>query len=902
MRWLRWLRFFRRRQWDGERAAELDAYLEQETADNIARGMSAADARRAAHARLGNPAQIREEIYRMNSLGWIETVWQDVRYAWRALLKNPGFTAVALLSLALGVGASTAIFSVVYGVLISPYPYAKPGEIWAPEVHDLKNPKRIRGAEKMRDYVEIRKLPAFRDAMATLPESRLLTGGRGPENFTAPSLTANAFQFLGVAPVIGRTIMPSDIRADGQAEPVIVLSYKAWQRLFDGKDSALGQTMTLNDQAYTVIGVMPPRFGWFTDTGGWLAMPEDARDNRNVLGIFRLREGLGPKTAEAQLQALHLRLADAHPDDYPRSGFTTRLANYLDVTSASGEMESSLRTLFGAVGFLLLIACANVANLQLARGTARAQEIAVRMSIGAGRGRLLRQLLTESMALAAAGGALGVLLALGLTRAVGVLMPESYVPNEARVAVNGYALAFTAAVSILTGILFGLAPAVKCSRPNLVDALKDAGRVSGAGAGGRVRQMLVVAEIALSAVLLMGASLTARQFVKMQATDVGFRADRVLMLGLPLSPKRYATYEQRRAFAERALVAVSDLPGVQSAAIGNGGMPFGGGQSTYSIGGQRTTDARLLLNLVSADYAQTLGIPLRAGRALTRQEVARAEPLALINESASKLWPAGTSAIGKQIHLDLLEHPGAVLTPEHLTPEVTIVGILADTRNAGLRSPTDPAVYLPYTMLAPPARTLAVRTSMPPLSLLSGVRERIRGIDAEIPLNRPLTLEDILGLEVEQPRFNMAVFGFFGFLGLALAAVGIYSMLLQRGAADARDRHPHGAGGGARGGALTGAVVGREADGDRDRAGACGKPGAGARAAQRGVRSARHRRAGARGSDRAAGSGGARGMRDSGAARGETRSDACAAAAIGTAGEHFERARWVNPLRACEYG
>lgn len=772
-----WLRFLRRKEWDEERARELASYLEHETAENLLRGMTADEARAAAVRKLGNPLQIREEIYTMNSLGLAETLWQDVRYAVRVLAKSPGSTAVSLLSLALGIGATTAIFSVIYGVVISPYPYARPGEIWAPAILTAKNPDVPFSFHHIRDYVEIKKLPAFAEAMATLPEGRLLTGSHAPENFTTVSMTANAFQFLGVPPVLGRTFQLSDAGVNGVPAPVIVLTFKAWNRLFDSSPDALGQKVILNDEAFTVIGVMPPRFGWYTNDGGWVVLPENPADSRGAAAIFRLKPGVSARAAEEQLQALQLELAKAHPDDFPKTAFTTKLRNYLDVTVASGEMQSSLKLLLGAVGFLLLIACANVANLQLARATGRAHEISVRMSVGAARGRLLRQLLTESMVLSLAGGVAGVLLAIGITKAVVLLMPEFYVPNEARITVNGYVLAFSAAVSLLTGILFGLAPAIRSSRPDLVDALKDAGRTSGSGAGGRMRDVLVVVEIALSVVLLMGASLAIRGFQHLLTVDPGFQADRVLMTGLSLPPRKYATYAERIRFADRVLADVAAIPGVQSVAIGNGGLPYAGGRTTYTIEGQAKDESRqLAMNLISSGYAKTLGIPLLAGRDLSRQEIAHTEPVALVNEAAAKLWPAGVNPIGARVHLDFFDKPD-VPAPPSSTPVVTIVGVIANTRNDGLRSPTLPAVYIPYTLLAPRGRMLAVRTQGEPMRFLNAVRERVQGIDREQPLGRPITLEEVMGQETAQPRFNMALFGFFGFLGLALAAIGIYSML-----------------------------------------------------------------------------------------------------------------------------
>jgi predicted permease len=707
----------------------------------------------------------------------MSSLWQDVRYAIRVLGKSRGPTLVALCSLALGIGATSAIFSVIYGVLISPYPYARPGEIWAPAILDAKRPDVPFSPHHLEDYAEAKKLAAFADAMATLPENRLLTGDHAPENFQAISITANAMQFLGVPAILGRTILPSDTGPNGEPAPVIVLSFKAWSRLFDRSPDALGKKLVLNGEPFTVIGVMPPRFGWWTGQGGWIILPERPGDKRNVAAIFRLKPGVSAGAAGEQLHALHLRLAQLRPGNFPKNGFTTRLRNYLDITVASGEMQSSLRLLFGAVGFLLLIACANVANLQLARATARAHEISLRMALGAARGRLLRQLLTESVVLSLAGGVAGMLLAIGITKAVVALMPEFYVPNEARITVNAWVLLFSAAVSVLTGILFGLAPAIRSSRPDLVSALKDAGRTSGGSAGGRMRDGLVVAEIALSVVLLMGASLTIRGFQQLLSVDPGYQASRVLMAGLQLPPNRYTTYEERMRFSERVLEGAATIPGVESAALGNGGLPYAGGRSTYSIPGQPKDESRQVsVNLVSAAYAATLGIPLRAGRELTRQEVAHAEPVALVNQAAAKLWPAGAGPIGSRVRLDLLEKPDAP-APASGTPVVTVVGIIGDTRNDGLRSPTVPAVYVPYTLLATRNRMLALRTKSDPMSALSALRERIREIDKEQPLGRPITLDEVLGQETVQPRFNMALFSFFGFLGLALAAIGIYSML-----------------------------------------------------------------------------------------------------------------------------
>jgi len=704
----------------------------------------------------------------------LEPLSRDLNYAVRSFRRSPAFVLVALLSLTLGIGATSAIFSVIYGVLIAPYPYARPDEIWAPEVRAVDG----RGGhgyslDELRSLTEV---PAFSDVMATSMETVLMTGDLAPESFNGVLLSGNAFNFLGVPPVTGRTIQPTDIRSDGQAEPVVVLSHKLWLRLFEGNPSAVGQTLRLNGRPHTIVGVMPPRFGWYGSEGFWLPLSPTRTDLPFVNPIVRLAPGVSKAAAEAQLSALNKRLALEKPAAFPPSGFTTVLRNYLDVTVASGEMQTSLRLLLGAVAFLLLIACANVANLQLARGTARAREMAVRMSIGAGRGRLLRQLLTESVLLSLAGGVLGVLFAFGAIRSIVSLMPEFYVPNESRVTINNPVLLFSLAVSLLTGIAFGLVPALQTSRPDLTDALK-AGRSTGAGAhGGRTRNLLVVVEVALSVVLLVSAGLTVRTFFAIQNIDVGIRADRVLIVGVPLPPAKYATLEERNRFAEDLLERVGNLPGVEAATFG---LPFGGPQSPFAILGQPPDDSkRIMINLAGADHLRTFGMALRRGRMFDAAEVRRGDRVAVVNEAALSLWPAGEDPVGARVRLGVLERPPArTLADTARAPEVTIIGVIGNTRNAGLRAAPLPVVVLPYSVIAPLQRPLAVRTAGDPNLLLNPVRAQVRAMDTDQPLGRPITLSEALGQEVVQPRFTMALFSAFAALGLALAAAGIYSVL-----------------------------------------------------------------------------------------------------------------------------
>jgi putative ABC transport system permease protein len=759
---------------------EMRKHIECEIQENIASGMPPPEARYAALKKFGNVTLAKEESREIWGWIWLERLWQDLRYAIRGFAKSPVFTAVALLSLLLGIGISTSLFSVVYGVLIAPYPYAKPNEIWAPAVLAPKEKPRGWHSYSRREYTEIQKLPAFADVMATTYEPVLLTGDSSPQSFDGVLLTGNAFHFIGVPPLIGRTIQPFDISPSGEPAPVVVLSYGFWQQMFNGNPDAIGKQLVLNDVPHTVIGVMPPRFGWYTNDAFWLPIRMNLDDESSTNVIMRLKPGVSKEAAEEQLQNLNVHLAAEKPQNFPRDSFRTQLLNYMDITAASGEMSSSLHLLSLAVGFLLLIACVNVANLQLARTTTRRREIAVRLSLGAGRARLIRQLLTENVLLSLFGGVLGVAFALAATRIMAVLIPQDYIPNEARITVNGYVLLFSFVVSVLTGIMFGLAPAIRCSRPDLAESLKDGSRgMSGSLKGQAIRTWLVVAEVALSVILLAGAVLAIRGFTGLMKINPGFQPQKTLMLDVPLDPKRYQTFEQRNTFDRELLENVVNLPGVESAAIGNGGLPFGGPRSTYSLEGQPAAEhKRIVVGLISSNYLRTLGIPLKRGRQMTLQEVTDADHLAMINQAAAKLW-AGEDPLGKRINVDLLTNPGAsqVLVPSASNQELTVVGIMSDTKNQGLRDVTLPAVYVPYTLLAPTSRRLAIRTTGEPLNILNAIRQRVSEMDKQLPLGHPITLQQILGFETVEPRFNMALFSCFAGLGLALAAAGIYSVI-----------------------------------------------------------------------------------------------------------------------------
>jgi putative ABC transport system permease protein len=774
------------KRWEARRErleGEMQEHIDLETQENIDAGMSPGEARQAAIRRFGNVANAGDQSREAWGWLWPERLWQDVRFALRTFKKNSGFTAVALLSLMLGIGASIALFSVVYGVLIAPYPYAKPDQIWAPAVLGPKDAVHGWHWYSQREMAEIQKLPAFADTMATSVKPVMMTGGINPENFYGVFLTGGSFNFLDVKPLVGRTIQPFDIGPGGEPAPVVVLSYGFWQRFFSGDPHAIGRTVTLDDVPRTIIGVMPPRFGWWTNESFWLPLRTDPKDPSGLAVILRLAPGVTQHAAEQQLNQLNVRFAAERPNDYPKGQLRTVLLNYMDITVASGDMSQSLHLLLAAVGLLLLIACVNVANLQLARTTGRAREIAMRIAIGAGRGRLIRQLLTESVLLSVVGGMLGVLFALGATRLIVALIPPDYVPNEARITINGYVLLFSLGVSMLTGILFGLAPALRSSRPDLVGTLKDGGGgATGSVHGRAMRSWLVVAEISLSVILLAGASLAVRGFVQVLHTDPGFQPERVLRIDMTLAPKRYPTWQQRNALDRNLLESVTNLPGVQAAEIGNEGLPYTGWQSSFTIGGQPRADGRkVALALISSRYPQTLGIPLKRGREFTETEIESGMRVALINESAARLWPAGQDPVGRSMQIDDLaqppDNPQIVIAAPGMAAGVTIVGVIGDIRNAGLADPAFPAVYLPYTLYAPPQRELAVRTAGDPLAIVNAVRLKARDLDKDLAIGKPHTLDERLGEETQQPRFNMALFSTFAGLGLVLAAIGIYSVI-----------------------------------------------------------------------------------------------------------------------------
>jgi predicted permease len=707
------------------------------------------------------------------------SIIQDTRYALRMLLKSRTSTAIAVLSLALGIGATTAIFSVVYAVLIDPYPYAGAERIGGAHVLNAKGDNYI--AYTMAEYVEMQ-------ASAKSVESMILNNRRSvvmtaaglPEAVIQEDFSPNAFEFFGVPALFGRTFSPRDADTGSKDETVAVLSYLFWQRHFAGRRDVLGQHIRLNDKFFTVIGVLPVRFTW---NDADVYVPIEHPDAQERFGmVLKVKPGIPRQQVNAEFQSFHEKFAKAAPTYvYPEAPFRTEFMSVNE--GILGKFANTLLALLAAVGFLLLIACANVANLLLARSSARQGEIAVRVALGAGRRRVIQQLLTESVILSVVGGALGTGLAYGGVKAIVALMPEYSVPHEAVIAINVPVLCFAMAASVLTGILFGLAPALQLSRPNQATFLKVAGRDSGAGAAGhRLRNVLIVSEVALSLVLLTGAALASAGMLELTKQKLGYQPEGVLTMYVFTPADHYPQWSQRQVLFGNIIEQLRRLPGAESVAASLTGVPpYSGAPSTFNIDGLAPTGAKIRVNLVSEGYFSTMGIPLLKGRYFDAADVTRVNPVAVVTEDlVRKYFPAGQDPMGRQVSLDLFtgpQPPNFTKSPQN--PHVfQIVGICATTRNSGLRDGPEPAVYLPFSTIAPPGMMFAIRsTKADPLALSEGARQAVSAVDPTQPIAFVHTLDYFLRTETAYPRFAMFLFGIFGAIGLTLACTGIFSVV-----------------------------------------------------------------------------------------------------------------------------
>ncbi len=708
----------------------------------------------------------------------MQSFWQDLRYGVRMLIKKPGFTLIAVLTLALGIGANTAIFTVINAALLRPLPY--------PDAEQLV----VVATTMRRDTVEVRATSyldftdwqdqntVFERIAARVSTSFTLTGGAGPENVNGELVSADYFPLLRAQAAKGRTFLPDEDRTP-DTHRVAVVGYGLWQRRFGGAPSLVGQTIRLNDADYTVVGIMPDGFRGVSDQSEiWLPVMMVSsvrsvdhlrqRDQRWLSAVARVKPGVTLAQAQTDMDAIMKRLEQAYPDENKNRGARVTMLH----DRFFGSIQLTLWILLGAVGCVLLIACANVANLQLQRAAGRASEMAIRLALGAIPRRLIRQLLTESLLLALIGGGLGVLLAMWSLDFLVKLSPVTF-PSFVKLTIDARVLGFSLLISVLTGAMFGLAPAMQAARPALSETLKAGGRNASSGSGrNRLLSSLVVSEIALSLTLLIGAGLMIRSLQRLQAVDPGFNTDKLLTMWVSLPAQRYQR-DQMADFSQRLLEGLQSLPGAQSVALASD-LPLSGstsagpidldGSSAASVDGE----IRMYRHRVTPGFFSTLSIPIIRGRDFTNADHAQAPRAVIISEAlARRYWP-NENPIGKR-----LREAGAD------NPWWSIVGVAAEVKYRGLpQNPNaDPDVYFPLMQRPNGNINLAIRASVDPESLAPAVRGVLQKLDPDLAAYGVTTMAERVANQSTQSRFSAWLLSIFGALALALAAIGIYSVM-----------------------------------------------------------------------------------------------------------------------------
>jgi predicted permease len=747
---------------------EIEGHLRMAIRDRVERGETPEQAEAAARREFGNETLVREVTREMWGWVWLRQLGQDLRYGLRTMRRAPGFAVVAIFTLALGIGANTAIFSVVNAVLLRPLPYRDPARL-VTVLHDGWKPV---APANFLDWREQSR--SFESIAAAQLWSLTMTGRERPEQLDVLQTTAEMFHVLGVDAALGRTF------ADGEDRPgrehVVVLSHGFWQRRFGGAPDAVGRQVTLDGEPYTIVGVMPPDFQfapfWATHAEAWVPLDFGRRVNDRrgqSLRVFaRLKPGVTQGQAQAEMENLNRRLAEQHPTE--NEGLTVSVDPLHE--KVVGKSRPALLIILGAVGFVLLIACANVANLTLAKSALRQREIAVRIALGAGRWRVVRQLLTESLLLSVAGGGAGLLLASWSNAALASLGPDA-LPRVRTASLDPAVLLFTLGLSVFVGLLFGLAPALRSTKTDLIESLKS--RAQGSARGRRherVRQLLVVGEVAVSLVLLVGGGLMMRSFLRLTSVDPGFDPRGVTAATVRLAGPRYATDEQRAAFFQRLTTQLGSLPGVKSASTINH-LPLGGDVWTYGFtveGRPAPPEAErpsAVYRVVRPDYFRTMGAALLKGRDFAERDDASAPGVVIVNEAlARRQWP-GEEALGKRINVN-----GESARPRE------VVGIVRDVKQGEWASEPQPEMYLPHLQAASPrSMTLVLRASSDVSVLGPEVRREVWALDSDLPVSQVTSMEEVVSESVGQQRFNTLLIGLFAATALILAAVGVYGVM-----------------------------------------------------------------------------------------------------------------------------
>jgi putative ABC transport system permease protein len=762
---------FRKKQMEREMDEELRGYLDAAVKEKVRSGMNQEEALRAARIEMGSMDAVKEEI---RSAGWestLETIWQDLRFGLRVLRRNPGFTAVAALTLALGIGGTAVVFSLLDAVLLRPLPYPYSERLF--RLFPLEG-KRKRGVEQA-SYADFRdwqrQTRTFESLAAYGGDSLNLTGTAEPERVQASTVTPGFFATLGVSPVLGREFRSDD------AESVAILSYALWQRRFGGDAGIVGKPIHVEGRAYTVVGVLPPevRFRshpWATPASDIFVpvVPTPARNWHSVRVLGRLAPGVSKEQALAEINGIAARLKQAYPESEALGIAFEPLAQYV----VSGA-DQTVWLLLGAVAFVLLIACANVANLLLSQGAAREREMAIRTAVGASRGRILRQLLTESLLLASSGGAIGIALAYwAIPLVVRIAPPFSSLFSrleDAHLHLNWTVLGFSALLSALSSVLFGVLPAWKATRP--------AQSSFAASRAGGMRGGLMALEVALSLVLLVGAGLMMKSLIRLLEVDVGFRTEHLLTMQVSLSEAKYSTPEKQAAYFDQVLQRLAAMPAVLSAGTVTD-LPLTRNETSngFEIPGPHPGQGTAGYHALSAGYFRTMGIPLLNGRELEMGDSANSPLVGVINRSmAGKYWP-NENPVGKTIvvYRFVAERTSAGTHVQFKPHMLAIVGIVSDIRQLGLDAPPDPELFMPYDQWPAQEMSLVLRVAAEPSSLIPRVEKEIWRVDPDQPVTDIKTMDEWVAREAAGRRFILLLIGAFASIAAVLAAVGIYGV------------------------------------------------------------------------------------------------------------------------------
>jgi predicted permease len=715
----------------------------------------------------------KEQCQQARGVRLVDELRQDLRYAARALAKSPAFAATAVLTLALGIGAVTVIYSIVYNVVVDPLPYRDSDRLVNVFVADTQTARErgIFATPELRDLRD--QSSVFEDVIGTLTVGMRYEMRDRVEFLRAVWVTPNFFEFMGLKPLLGRTIDAQDGRSDAPA--VAVLRHRAWLTYFAGDPAVIGTTVVLNGEPRTIVGVMPPRFTW-NAADFWIPRSLDraAPNSATTLWRFqaRLKRGVTSHEAEAQLNVISARRSQAHPNEYPEK-FQMRVMNVIEYTV--GPFSGVLYTALAAVALLLLIACCNVANMLLARATTREREMMIRAALGASRGRIVRQLMVESVLLAGGGAAVGSFLAyLGIDVIVARL-PQNPLPGEVDIALNTPVLVFSLIVAALSAILFGLTPALYSARRDLVDGLKRGGKGIASGRGG-LRNALVALEIALSLVLVLSAGLLMRSFTAVMRVDLGFSPDKLLLVPLNFPPGQYATAAERQRFYRDSLERIVSLPGIAAAAATTSIPPFdAGAPSTVEIlgstGAKRTAAS---VQPVTADYFRTIGIPFTRGTRFRDLTIDEMPTVAAVNQTFVRQNFGGQDPVGRMIRVAPVT--GAQDPARHGTFE--IVAEVQDVKNQGLTQPVEAQVYLPWSSGGRSSPVILVRAAGDPTRWVNSIRQELAQIDRQVAVVQPTTLPEVLDRSFyAQPRFSLLVLGIFAATGTVLVAVGVFSVM-----------------------------------------------------------------------------------------------------------------------------